>query len=301
MWKVNDKISKLVPNPKALPTAWRWEEMKKLMLDSAQYVPEEQAERRALMLVNPGFGEVKGPSPYTTDTIYAGFQLVMPGETAPAHRHIAFAVRFIQESEKGFTSVAGQKIYLEHGDLVLTPSWQWHYHGNDGPTPTFWVDCLDIPLHVYARTNFLEPYPTAKVPDLVTDDSPFHFPWKTTQQALDAQDSPRAVYHYLSNGSPFSRTIAAQAERIKQGHTARLPRETCSFIYVVRKGSGYTKIDAPTGQKTIEWKEKDVFVVPSWSWVTHTADDAGDAYLFALTDRSLSDNLGLARVDYSAP
>jgi gentisate 1,2-dioxygenase len=92
--------------------------------------------------------------------------MVLPGETAPAHRHIAFAVRFIQESDNGFTSVAGQKIYLQQGDLVLTPSWQWHYHGNDGKEPTVWVDCLDIPLHVYARSNFLEPYPTAKVPDL---------------------------------------------------------------------------------------------------------------------------------------
>jgi gentisate 1,2-dioxygenase len=56
MWTVNDKISKLVPNPRAIPTSWKWDEMKKLMLESAKYVPEEMAERRALMMVNPGFG-----------------------------------------------------------------------------------------------------------------------------------------------------------------------------------------------------------------------------------------------------
>jgi Gentisate 1,2-dioxygenase len=92
--------------------------------------------------------------------------MVLPGETAPAHRHMAYAVRLILESDKGFTSVAGHKIYLEPGDLVLTPSWQWHYHGNDGVKPTFWIDCLDIPLHVFGRINFLELYPTSKVPDL---------------------------------------------------------------------------------------------------------------------------------------
>ncbi|KAL4781945.1 RmlC-like cupin [Aspergillus varians] len=301
MWKVNDKISKLVPNPRASPTAWKWDEMKQVMLETAKFVPEEMAERRALMMVNPGFGEIKGPSPYTTDTTYAGLQMVLPGETAPAHRHIAFAVRFIQESDRGFTSVSGQKIYLEQGDLVLTPSWQWHYHGNDGKEPTIWVDCLDIPLHVYARTNFLEPYPAAKVPDLVTEDSPFHLPWSKTQQALDAQDAPRTVYHYLSNGSPFSRTIGAQAERILKGHSVGLPRETVSFIYVVRKGQGKTKISAPTGDLVVEWKEKDVFVVPAWSWVTHEAGEDEDVYLFAFTDRSMVDNLGLGRVDYLKP
>lgn len=107
-----------------------------------------------------------GPSPFTTDSLYAGFQTVLPGETAPAHRHMAYAVRLILESDKGFTSVAGHKMYLEEGDLVLTPSWQWHYHGNDGSKPTIWVDCLDIPLHMFARINFLELYPTPKVPDL---------------------------------------------------------------------------------------------------------------------------------------
>ncbi len=56
MWTVNDKISKLVPNPRALPTSWQWEEMRKIMLETAEFVPEEQAERRALMMANPGFG-----------------------------------------------------------------------------------------------------------------------------------------------------------------------------------------------------------------------------------------------------
>lgn len=127
-------------------------------------VPEGGRKLTAILVCRTG--PVTGPSPYTTDTLYAGLQMVLPGETAPAHRHIAYAVRFIQESDKGFTSVAGHKMYLEHGDLVLTPSWQWHYHGNDGPSPTIWVDCLDIPLQIYGRTNFLEPYQTKTVPDL---------------------------------------------------------------------------------------------------------------------------------------
>lgn len=55
MFAVNDKISKLVPNPRALPIAWRWPEMRKIMMETSPLVPESQAERRALMMVNPGF------------------------------------------------------------------------------------------------------------------------------------------------------------------------------------------------------------------------------------------------------
>lgn len=55
MFAVNDKISKLVPNPRALPTTWRWPEMRNIMMETSPLVPESQAERRALMMVNPGF------------------------------------------------------------------------------------------------------------------------------------------------------------------------------------------------------------------------------------------------------
>lgn len=57
-------------------------------------------------------------------------------------------------------------------------------------------------------------------------------------------------------------------------------------------------IKAPTGEKTIEWKAKDVFIVPSWSWVEHRSAEDSDAYLFALTDRAFEENLGLARISY---
>lgn len=71
-------------------------------------------------------------APCTTDTLYAGLQLINPGETAPAHRHRAFALRFIIEGNKGFTAVEGEKIYMNKGDVILTPPWTWHDHGHEG-------------------------------------------------------------------------------------------------------------------------------------------------------------------------
>ncbi len=65
-------------------------------------------------------------APNTTDTLYAGLQLVMPGETAPAHRHTAFACRFIIEGDGGFTAIQGKRIKMHRGDFILTPTWRYH-------------------------------------------------------------------------------------------------------------------------------------------------------------------------------
>lgn len=103
-------------------------------------------------------------APYTTDTIYGGLQLILPGEVAPAHRHIAFALRFIIEGEQGFTAVEGQKMIMERGDVILTPSWHWHDHGNEGQGPVVWLDGLDLPLFKYAPVNFAEMYNEKRYP-----------------------------------------------------------------------------------------------------------------------------------------
>ncbi len=103
-------------------------------------------------------------APYTTDTIYGGIQLILPGEIAPAHRHVAFALRFIIEGKQGFTAVEGQKMIMERGDVILTPSWHWHDHGNEGQDPVIWLDGLDLPLFKYAPVNFAEMYNEKRYP-----------------------------------------------------------------------------------------------------------------------------------------
>lgn len=102
-------------------------------------------------------------APYTTDTIYGGLQLVNPGEVAPAHRHIAFAARFIIDGS-GFTAVEGKRMALERGDVILTPTWHWHDHGNESDAPVIWLDALNLPLFRYARVNFAELYSESRYP-----------------------------------------------------------------------------------------------------------------------------------------
>jgi gentisate 1,2-dioxygenase len=44
-----------------------------------------------------------------------------------------------------------------------------------------------------------------------------------------------------------------------------------------------------------EWGARDLFVVPSWHWVTHEADT--DAVLFSFSDRPVQQKLDLFRED----
>lgn len=127
LWTVMGAMVPPRPAPKTAVATWRYEDVRPLLLRAGELVRASEAERRVLMLVNPGLR-----APYTTDTLYTGLQCILPGETAPAHRHTAFALRFIVEGEGGFTAVGGRKVRMRRGDVVLTPSWQWHDHGHEG-------------------------------------------------------------------------------------------------------------------------------------------------------------------------
>lgn len=128
LWKAMEAMVPPRPAPRAAVARWRYgEELRPLLLRAGRLVGTDEAERRVLMLVNPAMR-----APHTTDTLYAGLQLIQPGETARAHRHTAFALRFVVEGERGFTAVGGRRVAMRRGDVILTPSWDWHDHGHDG-------------------------------------------------------------------------------------------------------------------------------------------------------------------------
>src|SRR3712207_8451935 len=74
-------------------------------------ITAKEAERRVLVLENPG---LRGRSKITTD-LYAGVQLVLPGEAAPAHRHTQSALRFVLEGEGAYTAVNGERTMMHEG------------------------------------------------------------------------------------------------------------------------------------------------------------------------------------------
>ena len=106
-----------------------------------------------LILENPG---LKGQTAIT-HSLFAGLQLILPGEVAPAHRHTQSALRFIIEGHGAYTAVDGERTTMRPGDFVITPSWTWHDHGNDTEEPMVWLDGLDIPIVRLLDASFAEP------------------------------------------------------------------------------------------------------------------------------------------------
>ena len=57
LWKQMVKLNPPLPNPKCVPNIWRYDDVRPSLLRAGDLVPEQQAERRVLMLVNPARGE----------------------------------------------------------------------------------------------------------------------------------------------------------------------------------------------------------------------------------------------------
>jgi gentisate 1,2-dioxygenase len=139
------------PRPKTRPTFWEYASIKPLLLRAGELTPIEKAERRVLVLANPGHGL---ENMQASSSIYLGMQLLLPGEWAPSHRHTPNAVRMIVEGEDAWTTVEGEKLPMSRGDLILTPTGLWHEHGHDGDKPVIWLDVLDLPLVYYLEASY---------------------------------------------------------------------------------------------------------------------------------------------------
>jgi len=291
-WLVMAQVSPGEPAPHAVPAIWRYADFRPLLERATQVVEASKAERRVLMLTNPGIARF----PFTTDTIYAGLQIILPGETARPHRHTAFALRFIIEGDGAYTAVDGVKVTMMSGDLILTPSFTYHDHGNESATPMVWLDGLDTPLYQHLPVHFTEAGVGTPRPRNSADER-LRSPWSDMQARLDAAPGSWAVCAYTTpSGAPISRTIGAKAERIDAGTSSPRRRETASTIYHVRAGSGVTRV----GDETLAWQRGDTFAVPAWTWFAHAAGDDGDAYLFRYDDSALLEHLGAYRSEVAA-
>lgn len=292
LWTVMDTMVPPHPEPKAVPHVWRYALMRPLLERSGNLVGTQDAERRVFMLVNP-----KLKAPKTTDTLYAGLQLIKPGEVARAHRHVAFALRFIIEGDGAFTAVGGDKVTMQRGDVILTPSWEFHDHGHEGKTPMVWLDGLDLPVYQFFPANFAQPYSAEQFPsEPAPEDSHLKYPWEDMQARLDAEPGPYAYadYAHKRTGASVSRVIGCAAERLSAKTSSPSRRETAGIVYHVYEGRGTTKV----GGETLHWERGDTFCIPSWAPYRHDAQR--ETYLFRFDDRPVLEAIGAYRAESSA-
>jgi len=291
LWEVLSEIVGAQPHPASVPALWRYEELRPFLMESGQLITAREAERRVLMLENPGFSGASR----ITQSVYAGLQLVLPGEFTNSHRHVACALRFIIEGEGAYTAVDGERVDMHPGDLILTPSWTFHDHGNPGNSPVIWLDGLDIPIVNFYDSSFAEHLPDEATQDSVAAaSSAFAFPYAPAREALSENKSLHpchgAKIEYLNaNNVPVTRTLGAFLQRLPAGFQGEPYRSTDSTVYCVAEGSGSSRI----GDRLFPWSPRDIFVVPSWYSVSHQANE--ESVLFSFSDRPAQKALGLWR------
>ena len=152
LWEVLAALVTPSPRTPAVPASWSYERVKRLLMEAGGLITAAEAERRVLILENPAMPGMSR----VTQTLYAGLQLILPGEIAPAHRHAQNALRFIMDGDGAYTALDGEKAYMHRHDLILTPSFIWHDHGNETAEPMIWLDGLDIPLVQMLDGSFVE-------------------------------------------------------------------------------------------------------------------------------------------------
>ncbi|HEX3938844.1 MAG TPA: cupin domain-containing protein [Xanthobacteraceae bacterium] len=296
----NKKTPSLWPAPKKnfAPAHWSYERARGALDAAGRLINTELAERRNLILSNPASGESYG----TVRTLVSAYQMILPGEWARAHRHTPNALRLIVDAEPGvYTDVNGVKLAMEPGDVLLTPNWSSHGHGNDSRASAYWLDFLDVPLVQLLEPMFFEPAEdegaaeTSTTP-APTKDSPFVFPLRETLNRLDAAtpDPTGPLGTHVALGEPAMDTIALSMMRLAP-HAKTAPyRTTANNIYAAVNGSGVTTVDG----ERFAWRRGDVIAAPAWR--PHFHEAAEDALLLRVSDEPVMQRLGFHRVEGQA-
>lgn len=299
LWERSEGGLRPRPEPIA-PQIWRWADIEPLLDDIIASVPMDRVDRRVLTLKNP---DPRHRLTTTTRSINCGIQILMPGETAPPHRHSPNALRVVLEGEGGATTVNGIEYGMERGDVILTPSWTSHAHLHHGTGRVVWIDFLDVPLYRNFDLVFFEidrddtPAENAEAPTVGRVHSgPLpvgRFPWEAVAaelaEAAPGGDGAR-IHDYLDPtvGDAALPTLDCRAIALPPGEATTASRSSANAVCLVLDGEGETEIDG----EMLSWRRNDLFTLPHWSWVSHRP--AGDgATLMAVSDRPALRRLGL--------
>jgi gentisate 1,2-dioxygenase len=303
-----------VPTRQTQPTHWAYQTLRPLLLKAGELTPIEKAERRVLVLANPGHGLDKMQA---SAAIYLGMQLLLPGEWAPSHRHTPNAVRMIVEGEGATTTVDGEKCPMSRGDLILTPTGLWHEHGHEGTEPVVWLDVLDLPLVYYMEASYHINGPrqavmpgrgdrqytrAGVVPTYVFERSKKAYPmlryaWTDAKAALEslAEDDPslehvQVTYTNPETGGDAENILGFYALMLRPGQTLRLPARSPAQVFHVIEG----QMQAQIVNSTFTLVEADTCCAPGYEAVTlRNLKSDRPTFVFVADESPLHRKLGL--------
>jgi len=302
------------PRPNTRATHWSYKALRPLLLRAGDLTPIEKAERRVLVLANPGHGLERMQA---SAAMYLGMQLLLPGEWAPAHRHTPNAVRMIVEGEGAYTTVDGEKCPMSRGDLVLTPTGLWHEHGHDGDQPVVWLDVLDLPLVYYIEASYhvdgerqkVKPgrgdrayaragmVPTPVFQRAASAYPMLRYPWANTRAALEglaaessAENAIQVTYVNPETGADVQNILAYRALMLRPGETLRLPARSPAAVFHLIQGAAEVRI----GEQSFGLDESDTCCAPGYAAVTlSNRSSASPAFFFVADETPLHQKLGV--------
>jgi len=302
------------PRPATRPTHWRYQALRPLLMRAGELTPIEKAERRVLVLANPGHGldNMKASS-----AIYLGMQLLLPGEWAPSHRHTPNAVRMVVEGEGAYTTVDGEKCPMSRGDLILTPTGLWHEHGHDGREPVVWLDVLDLPLVHYLEASYHVDGPRQAVkpgesergyahgtllptPMFERSARPYpvlRYPWGRARAALlaladdqPALDAVQITYVNPETGGHAENILGFYALMLRPGQRLRLPARSPAMV--LHQIEGGTAVSVAGADFVLE--EADTCCAPGYEAIQLENRSAGTpSFLFLADEAPLHAKLGI--------
>ena len=302
------------PRPNTRATHWSYAAIKPLLLQAGELTPIEKAERRVLVLANPGHGLEKMQA---SAAMYLGMQLLLPGEWAPSHRHTPNAVRMVVEGEGAWTNVDGEKCPMRRGDLILTPTGLWHEHGHDGNEPVIWLDVLDLPLVYYMEASYhvngeRQPVKPGRgdqlyargglVPTPVFERSAkaypmLRYPWVEARAALTtlAQEHPgvdavQITYSNPETGGHAENILGFYALMLRPGQSLPLPARSPAMVLHVIEGGATVQVL----EQSFVLAEADTCCAPGYTPVRLTNTSTTEpSFLFMADETPLHKKLGV--------
>jgi gentisate 1,2-dioxygenase len=298
------------------PKLWRWKDIYPVLMETTEVIRIGPDAFRRNVGLQTG-----------SKTLAMGFQIVLPGETAAAHRHANTALRFVVSGGGAYTTSNGEPMMMAPGDLLIQPNWVWHDHVNDSKEPIIWIDALDAGVVSFLdASGFREEWAEGKQQPLTKATGasrrlygparrlrveyegaagvPYHYKWGEALDAMkelvdqgcnDPYDGYYIEYKNPIDGGHTFLTMTCYLQMLQPGQETRFHRHTGTVLYHVVQGRGVTTVDK-TDAATMQWDEHDSFSLPSWRWHAHkNLSDREPAILFSVSDRPLLKMTGLDR------
>ncbi len=317
LWDVLHSLVPPSPRTPCVPAGWRYRDVRRYLIEAGRLVTAREAQRRVLILENPA---LRGKSSIT-QTLYAGMQLLLPGEVAPAHRHSQSALRLVLEGEGAYTVVDGERTNMLFGDFIITPSMTWHEHANPGSEVVVWLDGLDIPLVSFLDAGFAESSAQEASPVLRPEQTPgacfganlapfeyvpgatgasplINYRYSRTRKALEMASESGRIDAWLgialrflnpTTGTAPIATIGTHVQWLPEGFRGLPYRSTDGRTFCCLEGEGRVETDT----WSFDFGARDTFVVPAWC--TYRLHAAERSILFGFSDRPLQQAVGLWR------